>query len=180
MVRERTQREGEALALRRQTLSVAELRQLIALMNASDIEELLIEQESSGLKLVLRKPPRPIVPTVEPELELAESAEGLAAADAMASQATSSASDLEVRAPLVGIFRAGPTGGDDPAISRGDHVENGQVVGAIEALNVLNELEAPSPGRIKDVFVRDGQAVEYGQLLLIIAASGLSNGSGGK
>jgi biotin carboxyl carrier protein len=180
MVRERVQRAGEALVPQRQTLSVAELRQLITLMNASDLEELIIEQESSGLKLVLRKPPRPIMLPAEPELELAEPVEGLASAEAMASEAVASDGDLEVRAPLVGIFRASPTRGVDPAVSRGDHVENGQVVGAIEALNVLNELEAPSPGLVKDIFVRDGQAVEYGQLLLVIAASGSSAASGGK
>jgi biotin carboxyl carrier protein len=50
----------------------------------------------------------------------------------------------------------------------GDVVREGQVVAAIEALNVLNEVEAGSAGRVREILVHDGQPVEYGQPLVII------------
>ncbi len=50
----------------------------------------------------------------------------------------------------------------------GDVVREGQVVAAIEALNVLNEVEASGSGRVHEILASDGQPVEYGQPLLVI------------
>jgi acetyl-CoA carboxylase biotin carboxyl carrier protein len=108
MVRERAERGDGSSARLRSSLSVAELRQLITLMNSSDIEEI-----------------------------------------------------------TVGIFRAAPRPGK-PAIHQGDAVRGGQAVAAIEALNVLNEVEIEAAGKVKEVLVNDGQAVEYGQVLMVV------------
>ena len=53
-------------------------------------------------------------------------------------------------------------------VQAGDAVREGQTVAAIEALNVLNEVEVASAGRVKEVLVDDGQAVEYGQVLMVV------------
>ncbi len=170
MARERAEREnGASASPLRHPWPISDLRQLVNLLNSTDLEEIVVEHETSGLRLVLRKPPLPAAPAAEPEpaglAELVESsaAESLAEAEKM----------IEVRAPLVGLFRSALKPTDSAAVVPGDVVRSGQVVGAIEALNVLNEIETPSPGRIKDVLVADGQAVEYGQLLLLIAPNAL-------
>ena len=54
----------------------------------------------------------------------------------------------------------------------GDVVREGQVVCAVEALNVFNEVEAPAAGRVLAIYVIDGQPVEYGQPLLAIEPQG--------
>jgi acetyl-CoA carboxylase biotin carboxyl carrier protein len=179
MVRERAERAGEAQASpTRHTMSVAEIRQLIALMDSTDLEELVIEQEATGLRLVLRKPPLTSAPALEPmpaePSEPMESVEPLESVELdLAGTDAPAARRIEVRAPLVGIFRASLDPAGPPAAAEGDEVDEGQVIGAIEALNVLNEVESPAPGHVKDVLVSDGQAVEYGQPLLTIAANGL-------
>ncbi|HEX6122427.1 MAG TPA: acetyl-CoA carboxylase biotin carboxyl carrier protein subunit [Ktedonobacterales bacterium] len=168
MVRERAERGGETpTAQPRNTLSVAELRQLIALMNNTDLEEITIEQEASGLRLTLRKPPVPLsAATLPAEPELFEAGETLPAEPLPAE------SGAEVRAPLVGIFRSALKTGGHPLASAGEMVREGQVVGAIESLNVLNEVETSAGGRVKEILVSDGQPVEYGQPLLVIDAAG--------
>lgn len=168
MVRERAERGGETPAAQpRNVLSVAELRQLIALMNNTDLEEITIEQETFGLRLTLRKPPAP-VPVAAPSTEL----EFLESGDLLPADPLPAETGTEVRAPLVGVFRSALKTGGRPLASAGEVVREGQVVGAIEALNVLNEIEASAGGRVKDILVSDGQAVEYGQPLLVIDAAG--------
>jgi acetyl-CoA carboxylase biotin carboxyl carrier protein len=166
MVRERVERGGEATPPSpRNSLSIAEIRQLITMMNGSDIEEIAVEHEDDGLKLVLRKP--------------APVALGLAGDGAPVDDFTATLEDVpaeddadarqrEIGAPLVGIFRSSMKVGGKPLVQTGDIVRQGQVIGAIEALNVYNEVEADGPGRIGDILVSDGQPVEYGQPLMVI------------
>lgn len=169
MVRERAERGEGPSARLRSSLSVAELRQLISLMNSSDIEEITVEHAAHGLHLTLRKPaPVAISTTYAPaefdvtdgyDIELAEPTH-------VANEAPPDTT-VKVRAPFVGIFRAAPRPGK-AAIHQGDAVRGGQAVAAIEALNVLNEVEIEAAGKVTEVLVNDGQAVEYGQVLMVV------------
>lgn len=140
-------------------LSIAELRQLIALMQRGDIEEIVVERESAALKLTLRKA-APVVDGVEREA---------VEADQLAEEASTQAERVGyVTAPLVGRFYAGSKPGAKPLVNRGDVVRVGQVVGMIETLNVMTEVEATLAGRVVEMHVEEGQAVEYGQPLLAL------------
>ena len=174
MARERAQRNGETnpapapASAEAQTevpgLSIAEIRQLITLMHNSDLEEIVIEH-GDGLKLVLRNP-APGVAAAQTELEF-ETLDGVTA-DESAAQATSTHTSVEIGAPLVGVYRARIKPGEKPLVKPGDVVREGQVVAAVEALNYINEIESSAAGRVTEIFVRDGQPVEYGQPLLAI------------
>ena len=158
MVRERAERGGDATPAGPPAgLSIAEIRQLIGLMESSDISEISIERESEGLKLVLRRPSTTDL-GIEggDDFDLDDSASEMEKLDG-----------VEIGAPLVGIFRTSMTG-EKPLVSPGDIVRKGQIIAAIEALNVLSEVEATAPGRIAEILVVDGQPVEYGQTLLVI------------
>ncbi len=163
MARERIERGGEVRpAQSSNTLNVAEIRQLVKLMGDGDIDEITIEQESAGLKLTLRKP-APVVFASEPDAVGAWSDDPEPADDVEPQTNT-----LTIGAPLVGIFRASMKAGGKPLVAVGDSVREGQVVAAIEALNVLSEVEASYAGKIVEIAVTDGQPVEYGQPLLIV------------
>lgn len=58
--------------------------------------------------------------------------------------------------------------GGKPLVTVGATVREGQVVGAIEALQVYNEVEASSAGTVREILVEEGQPVEYGQPLLVV------------
>jgi acetyl-CoA carboxylase biotin carboxyl carrier protein len=166
MVRERTERGGEIPPPQPPPgLSIAEIRQLIGLMESSDISEISIERESEGLKLLLRRPAPPLGGWLEESEEDGHP-------DDLSSDAgdRSASSGVEIGAPLVGIFRASMNSGK-PLVAAGDRVRKGQIIAAIEALNLLSEVEATVAGRVVEILVLDGQAVEYGQPLLVIEPS---------
>ena len=181
MARERAQRNGgEAVPAQAPTpapaeaqqevpgLSIAEIRQLITLMHNSDLEEIVIEH-GDGLKLVLRNPAPGVAASAGAaslEVEF-ETLEGVAS-DESGAQGSDSGTAVEIGAPLVGVYRARIKPGEKPLVKPGDVVREGQVVAAVEALNYINEIESSAAGRVSEIFVRDGQPVEYGQPLLAI------------
>ena len=75
---------------------------------------------------------------------------------------------LPVVAPVVGIFHNGGMLDPREIVREGDRVREGQLIAAIEAMKVPNELRAPVTGVISRLLVEDGAAVEYGQTLLLI------------
>lgn len=77
-------------------------------------------------------------------------------------------SDKVVASPLVGTFYAAPSPESEPFVSVGVHVKKGQVLGIIEAMKLMNEIECEYDGVIEAVLVEDGSVVEYGQPLFRI------------
>ena len=73
-----------------------------------------------------------------------------------------------VRSPIVGTFYGSPSPGASPFVSPGDQVEKGQVVGIVEAMKLMNEIEADAAGEVVRCLVSNGQAIEYGQPLFSI------------
>jgi acetyl-CoA carboxylase biotin carboxyl carrier protein len=144
------------------------IRQLISLMNGSDLEEIAIEHQD-GLKLVLRKPaPEAASATLATALEFDLDGLDGRVVDEPAVANRAAETTVEVSAPLVGVYRARVKPGAKPLVQPGDVVREGQIVAAVEALNFINEVESTAAGRVQEIFVRDGQPVEYGQPLLSI------------
>lgn len=71
-----------------------------------------------------------------------------------------------ITAPMIGAFYEAASPGEPPFVSVGDLVEPGQTVGIIEAMKIMNEIPADSGGVVAEIFVRNGQPVEYGQPLM--------------
>ena len=156
MAREKTERSGDTASdTPRASLSVAELRQLVTLMNGSDIDEIGIEEPSSGLRLSLRKS-APLAASSTPIED-----DPLEYIIAGGSVTESTSTTIEVTSPLVGLFRASMKSGVRPLCSLGDVVREGQIICAVESLNVPNEVEAPAAGRVLAIYATDGQPVEY-------------------
>ncbi len=147
------------------SLSIAEIRQLVAMINSSDIEEIAIDRAADGLKLVLRRLPAGSLAAFESAGDDDLDTDDMSAEVGQAGRASDNT--YEVSAPLVGVFRANARPGGKPLVP-GDVVREGQVIAAIEALNVWNEVEAMEAGRVREVIAADGMPVEYGQPLLII------------
>jgi acetyl-CoA carboxylase biotin carboxyl carrier protein len=152
--------------------SIEQLQRLVQLLDQSDVTELELERASEGIHLALRKVKAPETGqqagdgqtaqvTVMPALSSTPAASAAAAVSA-------DKAVHQVVAPLVGTFHvwAKPRGGALVAV--GDRVKAGQLVGTIQSLNVLTEVETVVAGRVVEVLVQDGQPVEYGQVLMTI------------
>lgn len=73
---------------------------------------------------------------------------------------------VDVVSPMVGTFYRSPAPGEAPFVSVGDRIKVGQTVCIIEAMKLMNEIEAEVAGEVKEVLMENGQPVEYGQVLL--------------
>lgn len=71
-----------------------------------------------------------------------------------------------VKAPLVGTFYAAPGVDKAPYIKVGDHVKKGQIIGIIEAMKLMNEIESEVDGVVTEVLAENGKMVEFGQVLI--------------
>lgn len=74
-----------------------------------------------------------------------------------------------VESPLVGIFYAAPSEDGDPFVKEGDRVERGQVLAIVEAMKLMNEIESDFAGIVAEIYVKNGEMVEYGQPLFRIS-----------
>lgn len=75
----------------------------------------------------------------------------------------------EIISPLVGTFYSAQTPQDAPMVKVGDKVKKGQVIGIIEAMKLMNEIECEYDGVVKEILVNNEDLVEYGQPLFVIA-----------
>ncbi|MGH7583209.1 MAG: acetyl-CoA carboxylase biotin carboxyl carrier protein [Gemmatimonadales bacterium] len=78
----------------------------------------------------------------------------------------------EIRSPMVGTFYAQPEPGADPYVRPGSRVTSGQTVCIIEAMKIMNEIEAEVSGVVREVLVEDATPVEYGQVLFRVDPNG--------
>ena len=67
-----------------------------------------------------------------------------------------------VKSPLVGTFYAAPSEDAEPFVSVGDQVKKGQTLALVEAMKLMNEIESDFDGKVAEIYVENGQAVEYG------------------
>jgi acetyl-CoA carboxylase biotin carboxyl carrier protein len=108
-------------------------------------------------------------PVVLPEVYAASAlAAGAPPAAAPATQPDEDASLHIVKSPIVGTFYESPSPGAPAFVKMGDQVENGQILCIIEAMKLMNEIEADAAGEIVKRFVQSGQPVEYGQSLFAL------------
>jgi acetyl-CoA carboxylase biotin carboxyl carrier protein len=75
---------------------------------------------------------------------------------------------VEVQSPMVGTFYRAPAPGEAPFVEVGDRVKAGQSVCIIEAMKLMNEIEAEVSGQVMEILVQNGEPVEYGQPLMRI------------
>ena len=144
------------------------LKEIIYILENSNVNE--IEVTFWGRKYRVNKSSSFIKPEQESNIESStilesESKENLSLEQ---SEENESKSNNKLMAPMPGTFYTGPSPDDPPFVSVGDHVKTGQVVCIIEAMKIMNEIEAEENGKIQKILVENGHAVEFNQPLFII------------
>lgn len=153
-----------------ENMSLAQIQKLVHLIDRSDIAEIELNRANEGLHLTLRK------------LKALEYVEPINEARHMDGNEPDTSPDMPnssdnaphlhcLQAHIVGIFHPWLKRQGKILVAVGDLVKSGQIVGTIEALTILNEVETTVAGRVTEIFVQDSQAVEFGQPLLTIDTS---------
>jgi acetyl-CoA carboxylase biotin carboxyl carrier protein len=149
-----------------------ELRELVDFLKANGIAEFDLDQDD--LKVRIKFAGEPAAAPVG-GFDMAQLSRLMASAPAAA--APSAAAELaaemeeklhEVKSPIVGTFYESPSPGAPPFVKIGDQVEVGQVLCIVEAMKLMNEIEADVAGEVVKRIASSGQPVEYGQSLFAI------------
>ncbi|MGB3292338.1 MAG: acetyl-CoA carboxylase biotin carboxyl carrier protein [Phormidesmis sp.] len=158
-------------------LSVNELRELVAALNQTDIAELTFK--NAEFELTLRKPSAlrgdvvrsaaatPALPSVESAPSTLTPAPPTAPEPPPAPTTPAADSTLvDITSPMVGTFYRSPTPGEASFVEVGDRIQAGQTVCIIEAMKLMNELEAEVSGEIVAILVENSEPIEFGQPLM--------------
>ncbi len=161
---------------------IEDLRQLIEFLKLHGVAEFDVDrgdlkirlkfnpQESgsaslSDLARLLQSAPQSVAQAAAASTPAAQAG---GAAGAAAEPASVEAGLHMVKSPIVGTFYGSPSPGAAPFVAPGDYVEKGQVIAIIEAMKLMNEIEADVSGEVVKCLVSNGQAIEFGQPLFSV------------
>jgi acetyl-CoA carboxylase biotin carboxyl carrier protein len=149
-------------------MDLRKLKKLIDLVQESGIAELEITEGEEKVKIVKggEATVTPVAPAAAPATAPGPAAAPAAATAAAAEEPVPSGHVL--KAPMVGTFYRSPSPEAKPFVEVGQNIKAGETVCIIEAMKLMNEIEADATGMIKAILVESGQPVEYGQPLFII------------
>ena len=155
-------------------LNFSELRELVATLNQTDISELTLK--SADFELTLRKPsampmassPETIAAIASAPITMTEAPPTIAPPPTAAPvpPPTVDSDLLEITSPMVGTFYRSPAPDEPAFVNIGDRIQTGQTVCIIEAMKLMNELEAEVSGEVVEILVDNAQPVEFGQTLI--------------
>ena len=147
-----------------------EIKQLIDIVDSSDFKETIIEQ--GDVKIILRRAsatalisPQNAQPGLEPAVKAAPQTVNTAS---VVPKDESKSGLIESRSPIVGTFYQSSSPDAPPFVAVNDTIKKGDVLCIIEAMKLMNEIEAEVSGTIVEILVENGQAVEYDQPLFRI------------
>jgi acetyl-CoA carboxylase biotin carboxyl carrier protein len=148
-------------------MDLRKLKTLIDLVSDSNVSELEIT-EAEGKVRIVKSSAAPLV-MQQPAVTMvaAPAAAPVAVAPAVEAAPAVQASHA-VKSPMVGTFYRSASPGAKPFVEVGDAVKEGQTICIIEAMKILNEIEADKSGTVRKIMCENGQAVEYGQPLFLI------------
>lgn len=148
---------------------VSTVKEYIDLMKESNLSYLKVKNDDFELELGEKRPPMPpMMPPMAPPMGAPMAmAPAPAAAEAPAAAAPVLSGNI-VKSPIVGTFYAAPAPGKAPYVSVGASVNKGDVLFIIESMKLMNEVTSEFGGKVAEILVKDGEAVEFDQPILRI------------
>jgi acetyl-CoA carboxylase biotin carboxyl carrier protein len=156
------------------TIDFKELRELLAAIASTDITELTLKNadfeltvsKSRGVSNGEMMMVAPAHPT--PQLTVSSHQETVTVAANIATTPIVDKKWVEIKSPMVGTFYRSPAPDEAAFASVGDRIRIGQTVCIIEAMKLMNEIEAEAAGQVMEVLAENGQPIEFGQILMYI------------
>lgn len=151
-------------------MDIRKVKKLIEMLEESSLAEIEIHEGEESIRISRTSSAAPAAPVamMAPAVSAAPVATAPAEAAPARSEEPSIPSGHPVKSPMVGTFYSGPSPGAKPFVLVGDSVSEGDTLCIVEAMKMLNEIEADKAGVIKAVLKENGQPVEYGETLFVI------------
>lgn len=153
-------------------MELKEIKKIVEMMTENDLAEFLLEEEAFTLQLkrgtggvtqIVSAPQMVAAPVAA-----APAPSAAPAAAAPAAAANENAGLVEIKSPMVGTFYRSPSPDSDAFVQIGQDVAADTVVCIIEAMKVMNEIQAEVKGRIKKILVDNATPVQFGQALFLV------------
>jgi acetyl-CoA carboxylase biotin carboxyl carrier protein len=168
-------------------MDLKEVKQLIKIVENSNISEIEIEEEGKKLRITKTFPSKNGDTVVVPQIQQMPMQAAMPAPAAAQPASLPSAPEteaappaaekakneniIEIRSPMVGTFYRAPSPDADPYVEVGQTVAVGQTLCIIEAMKLMNEIESEVAGKVVDILVENAQPVEFNQVLFLIEKS---------
>jgi acetyl-CoA carboxylase biotin carboxyl carrier protein len=165
-------------------MDIKELERIIGILKANEITEFeLVQQDGTHIKLARGTKAVPVavaapvaapvqLATIEPAIGLANGAQvpvqSNGNAEALPKAAEVPSNFIKVESPVVGTFYRKPAPDAEPFVREGDVVKRGDTLCIVEAMKLMNEIDAPSDGKVEKILLSDGEVVEFGEVLFLI------------
>ena len=153
-------------------MDIRKIKKLIELLEESGIAEIEIKEGEEAVRIsrmptggVVSVSGGPVSPAPAPAPAASAAPAAAAAAEPAAKPKTN---EHVITAPMVGTFYGSPSPGAKPFVEIGDEIKVGQVLCIIEAMKMMNQIEADRAGRVTSIMARSGDPVEFGQPLFVV------------
>lgn len=149
-------------------MDIRKVKKLIELLDESGIAEIEITEGEESVRISRHHPGVPASYAYAPPQAPPAAAATPAAAPEAAPAPEPEEDGFAVAAPMVGTFYSASSPGSPPFVQVGDRVAQGDILCIVEAMKMMNQIEAEVSGSIKSIRVQNGDPVEYGQVLFVI------------
>ncbi len=149
-------------------MDIRKVKKLIELVEQSDIDELEIHEAEESVRIRRREPANSVAPVTPVFAPVTAPPAPLTGATPSVLPAQESAAGHTVKSPMVGTYYHAPSPNAKPFVAIGQRVEVGDTLCIIEAMKILNQIEADRSGVVKSILVEDGQPVEFDQPLFVL------------
>ena len=142
-------------------MDIRKVKKLIEMLEASNLEEIEIQEGEESVRLVKNKTHGTIRNDVEITKEIGVGKENK-------QETLEEELGDKITSPMVGTFYSAPSPGAKPFISVGDEIQEGDTVCIVEAMKMLNEIKSDFSGKVSSILVENAEPVEFGQGLFLI------------
>jgi len=148
-------------------MDIRKVKKLMELLEQSGMSEIEIKEGEESVK-ISRYGNAPLMTPTIPQLPAAIVTPSQVESTTTAANKGAEASGNLISSPMVGTYYSAPSPSAKPFVTVGQHVNKGDTIGIIEAMKIMNQIEADHSGTVVEILVKDGEAVEFGQALIVI------------
>ena len=149
-------------------MDIRKVKKLMELLEQSGMAEIEIKEGEESVKISRFGNAPLMTPIISQQPVPAIVTPGNIGTTTMTADKDSEVNVNLISSPMVGTYYSAPSPSAKPFVTVGQHVNKGDTVGIIEAMKIMNQIEADHSGTVVEILVTDGEAVEFGQALIVI------------